>query len=182
MIRSPSAAPAVHPPRTKENYALFLESPFWKELSARKRAAVGKCETCGSKSNLQAHHHRYPSNWWESSESDLTVLCRPCHEKTHGIFQEKPKEECPSVILSTIKDAERLRAKRMISRGWFKEIKRLIASGVSGPFPLNNPKSNKIKGPKRRKKKPGRTAHMKPFYASGRQTGMRWVQRGTSSN
>lgn len=70
-------------------YRQFLQSTFWKELSTRKRLAVGLCEDCGSTSHLQAHHLRYPSDWYETTEDDLQVLCRGCHAQAHGIVNRE---------------------------------------------------------------------------------------------
>jgi hypothetical protein len=67
-----------------ERYALFLASEFWKELSRRTRLIVGRCERCGCRHNLQSHHRFYRENWYDTTLSDLEVLCRPCHEKAHG--------------------------------------------------------------------------------------------------
>lgn len=68
---------------SKERYALFLESDFWKELSRRKRLIVGRCERCGCRNNLQSHHRFYRENWFDTILSDLEVLCRRCHENHH---------------------------------------------------------------------------------------------------
>lgn len=74
-------------PSRKKEYAIFLKSEFWKELSERvKRERGNKCERCGSKSSLQAHHKQYPKNWFETVLEDLEVLCRRCHRKEHGIL------------------------------------------------------------------------------------------------
>lgn len=68
----------------KQRYREFLKSEFWKELSRRKRDLVGKCEECGSTTNLQSHHHEYPKDWYETTLEQLQVLCRECHRKAHG--------------------------------------------------------------------------------------------------
>lgn len=70
---------------TAELYAMFLESDWWIELSRRKRSMVGHCERCPATSALQAHHVRYPENWFDTRLEDLEVLCRDCHEKEHKI-------------------------------------------------------------------------------------------------
>ena len=64
-------------------YREFLSTDFWKEISAEKRRLVGKCEKCGSTRKLQAHHVRYPSNWFDTKLDDLQVLCRIHHEVEH---------------------------------------------------------------------------------------------------
>lgn len=70
---------------TKERYARFLESEFWKELSRRKRCIITRCERCGSHRDLQCHHTFYREDWYDTILSDLEVLCRPCHEKHHKV-------------------------------------------------------------------------------------------------
>lgn len=65
-------------------YREFLRSGFWLELSARKKEKVGRCERCKARDRLQCHHILYRSDWYESVEDDLIVLCRRCHAKEHG--------------------------------------------------------------------------------------------------
>lgn len=70
---------------TKELYGMFLRSDWWIALSRTKRRSVGKCEQCGDRRCLQAHHVRYPENWFDTGMEDLKVLCRDCHESEHHI-------------------------------------------------------------------------------------------------
>lgn len=69
----------------KKAYREFLRTDFWKKLSALKKSMVKKCEVCTSPKNLQSHHVRYPADWFDTKLSDLQVLCRKCHRKTHGL-------------------------------------------------------------------------------------------------
>ncbi len=69
----------------KQAYREFLKSWFWKELSWTVREKAGRCKRCKRKENLQAHHIRYPENWYDTTEADLVVLCRSCHAKEHGL-------------------------------------------------------------------------------------------------
>lgn len=75
----------------KAEYRKFLETNFWQNLSASKRQQVGKCERCGSTHYLQCHHRFYRDDWFQTQPEDLEVLCRPCHEKHHGINQPRPQ-------------------------------------------------------------------------------------------
>lgn len=79
------------------SYRKFLRSDFWKEMSAAKRESVGRCEKCRSKDNLQAHHKFYRADWYETQLDDLSVLCRSCHRKEHGLgvefFPYRPDDE-----------------------------------------------------------------------------------------
>ena len=70
---------------TKDEYARYLESPRW----ARKRKvaltqALGRCQVCNSRHELNVHHRTYERVGNERSD-DLTVLCRLCHELFHGV-------------------------------------------------------------------------------------------------
>lgn len=70
----------------KAEYRAFLQTEFWKELSARKKASVGwRCEKCGSGDYIQSHHVFYPGNWFDTTLDNLQVLCRKCHQIEHGI-------------------------------------------------------------------------------------------------
>lgn len=75
----------------KQAYREFLKSRFWLELSAKKRAMVGRCERCKCRSFLQSHHVRYPENWYDTTLEDLEVLCRKCHRKEHRIARSDAK-------------------------------------------------------------------------------------------
>lgn len=69
----------------RQRYREFLKSDFWKELSAKKKELVKKCQRCGSKKSLQCHHVEYPKDWFQTTLEQLEVLCRRCHKKEHGI-------------------------------------------------------------------------------------------------
>ncbi len=70
--------------RSKQAYREFLQSDFWKEISAKARERDGKCVSCGSVKLLQAHHVHYPDDWYQTKLEDLETLCRWCHRKEHG--------------------------------------------------------------------------------------------------
>lgn len=72
-------------------YREFLKSDFWKSFSnAKKESVGGKCEKCGAKKSLNAHHVVYRNPWTAVRMEDLIVLCRKCHRKAHGI--KKPRK------------------------------------------------------------------------------------------
>lgn len=73
--------------RTKAEYAKFLKTEFWIDLSTCKKVSVGKCEKCGSEEELHCHHKFYRKSWFETQFEDLEVLCRDCHEAEHGIIR-----------------------------------------------------------------------------------------------
>lgn len=72
--------------RYKSWYREYLNSEHWFDLRDRKIAQMGgeKCEVCGSLSRICCHHLRY-KNVYDVELEDLQLLCRSCHEKTHGI-------------------------------------------------------------------------------------------------
>ncbi len=64
-------------------YLKYLQSPWWKQRrQSRLRQAGWRCQECGVGGLLQVHHLAY-DRVWEERDSDLQVLCRPCHEKKH---------------------------------------------------------------------------------------------------
>ena len=91
-------------------YRGFLASAFWRELSARKRARVGRCERCGRRGGLQAHHHRYPEDWFDTTERDLTVLCADCHARAHRkkVAPRAPRVARRSFVLKWAADLLRI--------------------------------------------------------------------------
>jgi hypothetical protein len=92
----------------KELYALFLESRWWLDLSREcRKEAGGRCSECGSTNRLQAHHLRYPDNWFDTTLKDLRCLCDDCHAKAHGLV-----ETAPTVIFKKPAVPQRNRVKR----------------------------------------------------------------------
>ena len=68
----------------RERYMLYLRSNAWKRLKRRIIAKRGGfCQDCGSKKELQLHHLNYERLGAERG-TDLRLLCKSCHEKTHG--------------------------------------------------------------------------------------------------
>lgn len=66
-------------------YSAYLRTTYWEEK--RKQAldrARHRCQTCNSMDDLQVHHRTYERRGHERPD-DLTVLCRTCHRKIHGV-------------------------------------------------------------------------------------------------
>ena len=55
----------------------YYKSSWWRQRSRAYREKIGKCERCGSKKDLHAHHRRY--RFFREQDSDLECLCRKCH-------------------------------------------------------------------------------------------------------
>lgn len=68
------------------NYQDYLKTDYWKAVSdAVKKRADYRCQLCNSQHDLCAHHRTYEHRGRELEHlSDLTCLCRRCHEIFHG--------------------------------------------------------------------------------------------------
>lgn len=69
-------------------YEKQLKDKRWRELRQEViEERGGKCEMCGSSSNLCVHHKAYIKGRyaWEYPKDYLLVLCNGCHRKIHGI-------------------------------------------------------------------------------------------------
>ena len=70
------------------DYATYLQSDVWKTRAAEaKRRARYECALCTSSRSLEVHHRTYVRLGREA-ESDLIVLCRRCHRRHHGTYEE----------------------------------------------------------------------------------------------
>lgn len=67
-------------------YAQKLKDPRWQKRRLQILDKRGwRCERCfNDKQTLHVHHKRYRGEPWEVSDSDLEVLCEPCHNGEHG--------------------------------------------------------------------------------------------------
>lgn len=116
---------------------MFLDCDWWHQLATRvKFRARGRCEKCGVMEDLQAHHLSYPAeNFFDVTEGMLVCLCRKCHNGVHNHTLtsaekwtpngkrkgklRKPKSRLWQYRLenvNSIREATKLRAKRLISR------------------------------------------------------------------
>jgi 5-methylcytosine-specific restriction endonuclease McrA len=72
-------------------YQDYLQTPEWQEKRGYAlELALHRCQMCNSEKSLQVHHRTYERRGHEDLE-DLTVLCKPCHEKHHN--KHSAKEE-----------------------------------------------------------------------------------------
>lgn len=58
--------------------------PDWETRSLERRREEGRCERCRQTANLQAHHILALSKGGSHLRSNIEVLCRSCHEGSHG--------------------------------------------------------------------------------------------------
>lgn len=60
-----------------------LKTPYWKEIRQRAlQNAKYRCQLCYGANSLNVHHRTY-DNLGHEQISDLTVLCKSCHESHH---------------------------------------------------------------------------------------------------
>ena len=73
---------------TKQEYFQKLLDPRWQRRRLESMENCGfQCEICGdSELTLHVHHKQYIKGRepWEYETSQLSVLCKNCHEITHG--------------------------------------------------------------------------------------------------
>ena len=76
----------------QRNYKSYLGSPRWKAKRDNiMKTSGGKCRVCGAPAT-EVHHVNYQRRGKERL-TDLTALCRECHELYHEKLQEKKKRE-----------------------------------------------------------------------------------------
>ena len=67
------------------SYKDFLNTPYWKAISAYLKITRGKCEKCGNDTELHIHHKTYVHHGKEIFNlNDLICLCKECHSKFHN--------------------------------------------------------------------------------------------------
>jgi hypothetical protein len=72
------------------DYATYIQSAEWRIVADRALARAGhKCQVCSSIRQLNVHHNTYERVGCEL-DTDLCVLCRPCHELFHAPVNGKP--------------------------------------------------------------------------------------------
>lgn len=64
------------------DYENYLKTSHWQELKQRIYAKYRQCQNCGAKRGLDVHHKTYERLGHEKL-SDLRLLCRECHYRTH---------------------------------------------------------------------------------------------------
>jgi 5-methylcytosine-specific restriction endonuclease McrA len=80
----------------REYREVYLRSDHWQEVrKAALERAGRRCQVCNGDKQLDVHHRTYERKGREEP-SDVTVLCRKCHETFHGngkISPHAPGEE-----------------------------------------------------------------------------------------
>jgi len=65
-------------------YSDYLQSAKWKTRATQTKRDHPYCAKCGSVNSLNCHHLSY-AHIGNESDDELIVLCKTCHERTHGI-------------------------------------------------------------------------------------------------
>lgn len=69
---------------------VYLKSEKWQ--SVRLEAMVrekGRCQICAEESlTNDAHHIWYPKSIWDTTQENLVILCRPCHDFLHCMMPD----------------------------------------------------------------------------------------------
>lgn len=71
---------------SKVKYQDELKSDEWKSRASSLKRTVNYCQSCRRGDvQLTVHHHNYDPNrrLWEYADSELSVLCWPCHKALH---------------------------------------------------------------------------------------------------
>ena len=75
-----------------KRYEKYLQSDAWKEKRKTILKAAGfRCRKCGARAT-EVHHETYKRIYKEKL-TDLTALCRKCHEAVHSAPKRKPKKQ-----------------------------------------------------------------------------------------
>jgi 5-methylcytosine-specific restriction endonuclease McrA len=76
----------------REEYQKYIRSKEWKQRASRMRKLAGyRCQRCGKKGvPLDVHHLTY-ERFGNERDSDLLVVCRPCHRIEDNIRRGKNK-------------------------------------------------------------------------------------------
>jgi 5-methylcytosine-specific restriction endonuclease McrA len=70
----------------KNKYKDYLKSDEWADIRAVVIEIHGSiCQSCLEKTRYPQIHHLTYKNLYNEEPEDLTLLCKKCHEKTHGI-------------------------------------------------------------------------------------------------
>lgn len=97
----------ARPSATREFYLAYLNSADWRSKRNKAiRKARFRCQRCGEKRDLQAHHLTYDRLGHELA-SDIEVVCRTCHESEH--IEQMSESDQVGVYLKLASEALRAR-------------------------------------------------------------------------
>ena len=69
------------------DYSAFLHTSYWRLVSWQVKVNAGwRCDKCGRRDNLVAHHEDYRVHGRELFHVDhMVCLCQQCHDKVHKL-------------------------------------------------------------------------------------------------
>lgn len=68
------------------SYIINTDYLLWRKSTKLQPIQKGtRCSRCGNKADLERHHISYRSDGGEDDESNISVLCRACHDYQHAI-------------------------------------------------------------------------------------------------
>lgn len=121
----------MKPSRFKNKYKKYLNSDEWAEIRNDIVLMYNSvCQSCAKKTKYpQVHHLTYKNIFFEEPE-DLTLLCKKCHEKVHGIknlkFNKKNFNKLTAEnkkLKTVIEDAIKIKALWLPGDNWKGEYK-----------------------------------------------------------
>lgn len=80
------------------DYRAYLNSAEWRWKAKAAIETASGCALCGATTELEVHHRTYARVGHERL-NDLVVLCRRCHSRYHGTF-----DDCAQQLLLTCVD------------------------------------------------------------------------------
>ncbi len=157
-------------------YAEFLKSDFWKNLSLSIRRKQGfKCQRCGVLDHCEAHHKFYREDWYETQESDLECICHECHKAHHGIAKKPTPKPMVHVPMAGVPAGAEHWTRRMLHEARRDNIITKAAFKALYRSAKKEPRKKRHRRPEQSKKPKFGIVYWKPRKP-------KFVNRGMSSN
>jgi len=99
----------------RAKYLEYINSAEWKSFRNSIIAKRGrKCELCGeTQGEIHAHHLTY-ARFMNELETDIQLLCKPCHMKVHNKKERKKKSNSLSAKVAKKKQERKRKSKNPI--------------------------------------------------------------------
>jgi len=77
----------------KMSYKEYLQTDWWKWIKSQKIKQVRyKCQKCGKTNTiLFVHHNNYKKGRGNEQLSDLSCVCKSCHDRKHLFWKPEKK-------------------------------------------------------------------------------------------
>ena len=73
----------MNKPQPKQPRLRLAPEPYRQLCRQVMKRDSWRCQSCGSKQNLQVHHKQLRSQQGSDNECNLITLCATCHERLH---------------------------------------------------------------------------------------------------